>query len=438
MTPVLWFILSLVASFFASGTQTALLSLGRAERQRLGSSPLGRWFLDKTDRAAEVETTVLIANVATTLAVALAAQGVASHLSPEAWASLRWPLPAWLAAAAITPVLVLLAEAAARAVAFQYAPGWARVTLWPILFVYYAITPVRRLVHWTSSGIARLLGAREEFGSEEEREAEIMSLLEQGAVAGSVAEREREIVEAVFDFGELTVGRLMTPRPDMFSISLDMPWNEILSICKDAGYSRVPVQARRSDEVIGVLLIKDLLKFSTQPPPGPQQMRALLLPPTWVPQTKPANAMLREFLASKQHMAFVVDEHGTLAGLITLDDLLSELVGEFLDQGDEPDETPLTLLPSGCYKVQAWMDVDDFVEGTGIEVPRDGYNTIGGFVFHVLGKLPQKGDIIQHEQHRFTVSQMEGRRIAEVTVQPSADSSPPTDESVGTDTEVAP
>ena len=120
-------------------------------------------------------------------------------------------------------------------------------------------------------------------------------------------------------------------------------------------------------------------------------------------------------------MAFVVDEHGTLAGLITLDDLLSELVGEFLDRGDEPDEHALTVLPNGFYKVQAWMDVDDFVEGTGIDVPRDGYNTVGGFVFHVLGDLPHKGDTIQHDRHRFTVSSMEGRRIAEVLVQPATD-----------------
>jgi len=126
--------------------------------------------------------------------------------------------------------------------------------------------------------------------------------------------------------------------------------------------------------------------------------------------------MLREFLARRQHMAFVVDEHGTLVGLVTLDDLLTQLVGEFLDQ-EEPEDELLVKQPAGALQAKAWIDLDDLQERAQIALPREGYNTLGGFVFHFLGRLPIKGDSIVHSGHRFVVHSMEGRRISEVLIQ---------------------
>lgn len=392
-----WFVGLLFAHVLGSGTE-AVFSRDRAARQRVAERGL--------------ETTLLVLKIAPAVAAVAAAIRAVEPLGRG------WP---WIAVLAVTPLLVFVGEVAANAVAAVVGPTWARLASGPVTLLHLLLTPLRLVVDGLVALLGRLFQVRPGEAPEGTRETEFLDLIEAGAASGSVAERERDIVEAVFEFGELTVGRLMTPRPDMFAVAIDMPWQELLEKCREAGYSRVPVYQRRTDDILGVLLLKDLIRHRVAAGdsgrgPGPMQIRSLLIPPTFVPQSKPANAMLREFLARKQHMAFVVDEHGTLVGLITLDDLLSELVGEFLDAEDESDEVALTALRPGHWTVKAWMDVEDFVEETGITIPQDGYHTLGGFVFHHLGRLPHKGDLVQHDGHRFMVGAMEGRRIAEVIV----------------------
>jgi CBS domain containing-hemolysin-like protein len=331
--------------------------------------------------------------------------------------SLAWiPLPDWASLLVVAPIVALVPEVAARAFALRFAVAWARLCTWPLLLLHLLLWPIRRVTR----AITRLaeVSGTPESGSERASEAEIRTLIARGTAAGTADEREREVVEAVFEFGELTVGRLMTPRPDIVGVSLDAPWDELLVACKNAGFSRIPVWHKRNDEVVGVLLLKDLLQHrAAGASPTPAQLRALLVPPAYVPQSKPANDMLREFLLRRQHMAFAVDEHGTLVGLITLDDLLRELVGEFLDR-EPAEENGVVRVEPGLWKVKAWTDLDDFAEATGIQIPRDeGFRTVGGFVFHQLGRLPQKGDGGRHAGHRFVVAAMEGRRVAEVHVQ---------------------
>lgn len=149
----------------------------------------------------------------------------------------------------------------------------------------------------------------------------------------------------------------------------------------------------------------------------------MLLPPVFVPSSKSADSMLREFLERRFHMAFVVDEHGTFVGLVTLDDLLAELLGE----DDETFDTEIARLRPDALTVKASIDVDDFVEETGIELPAGDYHTLGGYVFHALGRLPRKGDHVTHGEHRFVVAKMEGRRIAELIVTGTATPMPAAD-----------
>ena len=162
------------------------------------------------------------------------------------------------------------------------------------------------------------------------------------------------------------------------------------------------------------LLVKDLLRHRKHPPAGPRQLRSLLLPPTFVPATKSADDMMREFLERRLHMAFVVDEHGTLVGLITLDDLLDELLGDELEDSEEISE--IRNIRPNAITVRAAMDIEDFEEETGIHIPDGDWHTLGGFVFHELGRLPAQGDTVTWEGYRFVVSAMEGRRIETLEV----------------------
>jgi CBS domain containing-hemolysin-like protein len=239
-----------------------------------------------------------------------------------------------------------------------------------------------------------------------------MVYVDHGATTGALDPVERDIIEAVFDFDELTLERLMTPRPDVFSIPLSTPHAELVAATREHGYSRVPITGVAADDVVGVMLLKDLLKFKKAPLAGPKQLRAMLLPPVFVPASKSADSMLQEFLERRFHMAFVVDEHGTFVGLVTLDDLLGELLGE----DDDTFDSEIARLRPDALTVKASIDVEDFIEETGIELPAGDYHTVAGYVFHALGRLPRKGDHVVAGEHRFVVSKMEGRRIAEVIV----------------------
>jgi CBS domain containing-hemolysin-like protein len=239
-----------------------------------------------------------------------------------------------------------------------------------------------------------------------------MVYVDRSTASGELDPVERDIIEAVFELDDMPISRLMTPRPDVFSLPLNIGWTELLEGAHAAGHSRVPVRGRSEDDIVGVLIVKDLLRYRKAPLEGPRQLRSILMPPIFVPATMPAHIMLQEFLAQRFHMAFVVDEHGTLTGLITMDDLLSEL----LRDEEASQESEIALVRPDVLTVKATMDVEDFVEETGIPLPAGSYHTVGGFVFHELGRLPKEGDTIRHEGRRFVVEEVDGRRISEIRV----------------------
>jgi putative hemolysin len=394
-------------SFFFSGTETALFSLQTVDRQRFeDGGPTGRRILRMLEHRAALISSILIGNETVNVSIsALGAFLLATLLPGKPWVNV----------VVLTPMLLLLSEITPKVIAFRYNARWSRAVVWPLSLFVLLVTPVRWLVAGVVILLARPLGVR---GAREDRlaEPEIRTLLQQGAASGDVAEREREIIEAVFEFDDLSLGRLMTPLPDVFAVPVDMPWNDLLRACRDAGLSRVPVYDTHLDNVVGVLLLKDLLKYRNRPPAGPRQLRSILLPPTFVPRSKSADVMLREFMERRYHMAFVVNEHGTMVGLVTLDDLLSELVGEILDGEDDVTGPEVERPRPGMLRVKAIIDLEDFDEETGIHLPEGEYETVGGFVFHLLGRVPQEGDCVEWEGHRFEVVAVDGRRITELRV----------------------
>lgn len=394
-------------SFFFSGTETAMFSLQTVDRQRIvGEGATGRRILQMLEHRAALISSILIGNETVNVTIsALGAFLLASLL----------PGKPWLNVVILTPLLLLLSEITPKVIAFRYSHHWSRMVVWPLSAFVLLVSPVRWVVTGVVVLLARPLGVR---GAREDRlaEPEIRTLLQQGTASGDLDQRERDIIEAVFEFDDLSLGRLMTPLPDVFAVPVDMPWNDLLKACRDAGYSRVPVYDEQLDNVVGVLLLKDLLKYRDRPPAGPRQLRSILLPPTFVPRSKSADLMLREFMERRYHMAFVVNEHGTMVGLVTLDNLLSELVGELLDDEDEFTGPEVERPQPGMLRVKAAMDLGDFAEETGIRLPDGEYETVAGFVFHILGRVPQVGDCVEWDGKRFEVAAVEGRRITELNV----------------------
>ncbi|MEN0065052.1 MAG: hemolysin family protein [Myxococcota bacterium] len=415
LTLVLVALMLLAGSFFFSGTETAFFSLQKVDRDILARvDASGQQVVALLARRQALIPTVLLGNE--TMNVALTATSAALiHQLTEGNAAQS--AAGLLNVLVLPPILVLVSEITPKILARRYRRHWAPAVVWPLTAFFVLVTPIRIVVSAFVSLVAGLLGASRELPKGVQPE-ELLVYVNHGTESGALDPLERDIIEAVFEFDELTVERLMTPRPDVFSVPLALPFDKMLRHIAENPHSRIPVHGTNDDDIVGILLLKDLLRFKTAPPSGPRQLRSLLLQPHIVPASKSADSMLQEFLRRRSHMAIVVDEHGTFVGIVTLDDLLQVLLGE----DEHTDESDILRLQPDALTVKAGIDVEDFEEETAIELPDGDYHTLGGFVFHELGRLPRKGDVVEFGDHRFVVAKMEGRRIAEIIVKsPTSD-----------------
>lgn len=231
---------------------------------------------------------------------------------------------------------------------------------------------------------------------------------------------ERAMLRSVLELADTSAREVMVPRPDMVTVAADAPFEAAVAVAIEHGVSRLPVLDPDDDElVVGVLYAKDLLARLARDP-QPERWDDLLRPPTYVPETTPADELLRELQASRVHLALVADEHGALVGLITIEDILEEIVGEIVDEHDQED--PLVEpLDDGRLRIDARLGVDDLNELLGSQLPEEGWDTVGGLVFGTLGRVPSAGQTLELDGYVITVERVQGRRVAAVVVAPAVD-----------------
>ncbi len=243
-------------------------------------------------------------------------------------------------------------------------------------------------------------------------EENLMDILEDGAKTGLLDRTEHELIESIFQFTETTAREIMIPRTDIIGVDLQMSASEILDLILEEGFTRMPVYEHSLDNIIGVIYAKDVLSLI--------QHRNLIIlqdivrPAYIVPETKPISELLREFQLKRLHMAIVVDEFGGTEGIITMEDILEEIVGEIRDEYDE-EENPYELLADGSIEVEAQVNISDFNAFSPISIPEsEDYDTIGGFVTKLFGCIPEAGDRITHEHTEIEVLEAEERRVIRV------------------------
>lgn len=224
-------------------------------------------------------------------------------------------------------------------------------------------------------------------------------------------EAERELIDSVLEFGETVVREVMTPRPDMTTIAMNETVDELIAVATDEGYSRVPVTS--NGDVVGMVIIKDLLPMlgDGQRP----QIAEVMRPVDFVPESKLASVLLAEMQANATHQLIVVDEYGDVAGLVTIEDLLEELVGEIADETDDEHDL-IVAKGSGIWEVDARVSVDDLADVAGVELPDDDWDTVGGLVLGLAERVPEEGEKFAYGQLTLTVTRMQGRRVSEVLV----------------------
>ena len=395
-------------SMFFSISETSLFALQKIDREALKEDrTVGEVIGHLLHRPRRLLAAILIGNELANVGLSAASAALIAEQLPEKWQ--------WLNIVFVAPVLIIFGEVLPKTLGLRFSRSIARRVARPLNFWNEVVSPVRWVLSGIGDLILRLLGVSPAPLHDSLQETQLRSLIDQGRETGVIQPIEQEIIHRVFEFGDLPVSRVMTPRPDIFSLSVMTPWAELLEEIRSARYSRVPVWQGSPDNIVGVLLVKDLLRHRDNPPSHARQLQKLLHPAMFVPPSKRAQDLLREFRAKNNHLAIVVDEHGSIAGLVTLDDLLTELVGEVLDESDV-DEKEAVQLQEKVWTVRANIDIEDFDTRFGVSLPEGDYTTLAGFVFHQLGAAPQKGDEVTWNGLLFHVSGVDGRRITEVTL----------------------
>ena len=227
-----------------------------------------------------------------------------------------------------------------------------------------------------------------------------------------IEEDEKELLASVFEFGDKLVREVMVPRIDVASVPVDLPMLSALDIILKAGHSRIPVYNLSVDNVVGVLYAKDLLRYLRDGRTD-VSLEKILRPAYFVPESKKLDELLSELQVRRVHMAIVVDEYGGTAGIVTIEDLLEEIVGEIQDEFDAEEPT-VEAVADDQFLFDARVPLDEVNKLLGVELPADGGDTLGGFIYSQLGKVPAVGDTIEHESVKVEVLSVAGRRIKQV------------------------
>ena len=248
-------------------------------------------------------------------------------------------------------------------------------------------------------------------------EVELKMLLSRSTEEGEIEHEEREMLYNVFDFADKEVSDVMVPRPEVVALDIDMPPEECLKAAVESPYTRYPVYRGTLDEIVGILHIRDLFRAAEEAGGiANVKVEPLVRKAHVVPETKDLAALLREFRRTKEHMAVVVDEYGAMEGIVTLEDLLEEIVGEIEDEFDLPDES-IEKVDDKRIRIHGTFTIDDFNEEFHVDLPQEDYNTVGGFVFGELGHAPNQDDTVEFDGLRFTIIETEGNRIERLEVE---------------------
>lgn len=291
---------------------------------------------------------------------------------------------------------------------------------WPLWkFISISLAPLVIGAKIFDALLHRLAGQTPVALDEESLEEEIRTIVTEGHREGLLEEEAREMIEGVIELGDADVAHIMTPRTDIHMLQADMTLPEVLEDVIEAGHTRVPVHETTRDDLLGVLYVKDLLPELTKPEEERKTLRELIRKPVYVPESKAVDDLLQMFQQSRTHIALVLDEYGGVAGLVTIEDVLEEIVGEIVDEYDADEEDEIMVLSEDTCEALGRAHVDEINERLSIELPEDGdYDTIGGFVFSELGRVPTAGETIDWKSAvRITVVEASKRRVDRVRIQ---------------------
>ena len=406
---ILLFVL-IVCSAILTGAEAAYFSLGRARLRHVAAKDNGDVEGGAPKALIERPHELLVTLLVGITVINIAAAAIATMIADSIFGP---TLGLFVEIVALVFVLTTFGEVLPMTLAVTYPEQFLAVAGRPVAWLGVILAPARAALAGLTALMVKLLSrGRTEQGMLSEEE--LRTLVDVGASEGVVEREEREMIHKVFELEDTLVRSVMVPRTDMVCLDVETTTAEILPALREHLHSRVPVYEGSIDVIVGVLYAKDLLQFMEGLPPD-FDLRAHLHPPYFVPESKRADALLQEFQAKRLQMAIVVDEYGGTAGLVTLEDLLEELVGEIADEYDEP-ERLIQRVDATTYRVAGKLPIEQLNAATGLKISNEGYDTVGGWVLDLFGRVPRRAERTETAELQLTVEKVERTRIVEVLV----------------------
>ncbi len=398
----------LALSAFFAGTEIAFFSLTKIQIERLCKkwSLAGNRIEALLLKPKKLLVTIYIGNELVNVAIS----AVATLISLELFGSIGLAV----SLGAGTFLLLVLGEITPKSIAMKYNENWAVIAAYPLAFFVVVLWPIEVIVTAVSNLGLRLLGHKGDFDKWLIGEEELKSIVGEGAEEGLIDEGEAELIQNVFEFGDAVVSDVMTLRSEIMALEIDTPIEAAWKTLVDSKYARAPLYSGKRDNITGMVYKKDLLKYDFPPPPG-LTLKDISRGVYLVSETMAAEELLREFKNRKTHIAVALDEYGQVTGIVTMDDIIGELVG--VDKSSSAQTGLFEKNGENGFKIMAGMEIEDFNDLMATSIKHDDVETVGGYVFHLFGSLPMEGEKTSDGLCNYTVTKIEDRRISELMVE---------------------
>lgn len=416
------FILIIINAFFAA-SEMAIVSLNKTKINLLASegdekAVLINKLLEEPSRfLATIQVGITLTGF---LASAFAATSISKYVT-KLFESMNIYGSEQISVVVITILMsyltLVLGELFPKRVALNNSEKISMAVVKPILFFSKITKPFVKMLTLSSNVLLRIFGINSENLEEKVSEEEIRMMINVGEETGVINETEKEMIDGIFQFDDTLAKEIMTPRTNVFAINIETPLNEIIDQVLEEQYSRIPVYEEDFDNIIGVLYMKDLFVQLRQKDHTIDDIKSLLRPAYFVPETKNIDMLFKELQNTKNHMAMLIDEYGGFSGIVTIEDLIEEVMGNIFDEYDENDDY-IKKLDKNIYLVDGLVSINEINEALDLELPSDNFDTIGGFVIDLLGSIPKDNEtpVVDYENISFKVEKINEKRLDKIKI----------------------
>jgi len=394
----------LLCSAFFSACEVAYFSLNSLQLNEMAEKKgrMGRIVNSLLEKPRELLITIYIGNEFVNIAVSVVVTSIAINIFGS--------LGVGVAIGIGTLLLLIFGDIIPKSISIKFSQPYALFSAYPLKAFAKLVQPAQKLFSvWTERIICSMGVLPHGLKESPITDEEFRAMVEVGEGEGVIDSDEKELIQNVIEFGETTVEEVMTPKIDMFTVNIEDSLDDILPRIIENFYSRVPVYGLEDEGILGVLFTKDLTRLKHLPREK-VSLKSILHPSISVPQSKKIKEMLEEFRKLKKHMAIVLDEYGSVCGLVTLEDIIEELVGE-IDSEMRQEELPLKKVNDNNYRIEGAYSLAEFNESFQSTLPENDYDTVGGYVFGLFGRIPRSGESTTIDRFKFRVEKMKGSRI---------------------------